>query len=510
MVADNRALNAAEIRQHQTRLSSTPLQVNVDLTGICNINPPCVFCSGKNVGYNYAPLDVARLDAYAPYLERCERINDDSFGEPLSHPALAAFGKRFTSEGQRFTFVSNGLLLTPAKAHELAELGVNLGLHISFNAATAETFYHLTGKSFELLVENVRRFVRIFRERNGDRPDLTLTFIVMRMNCHEVPAFIRLAADLECHALLASLHDRPSTPLGKFGYDFVYDREILPFAELEAIGADVRPLAASLGVILLLQWNEAADSALRGHAEPDVDVPCLIPFRFLHLQNHSGKVYGCPYHTRPLGDLAEAPVEDIWNGAVIREIRESLLGGEVAKFCWNNSAACPVIGRLRSERAEHPVTSDIVMGESDRLELVEGWHRLEEIPEQARWTSKRAVFVIGAHHHATLCIRCQSFRPDLDRHPTCGSVAVDDVPVGRFRLGEPGWHELRFPLPADGTTAGTSDRRLTGSIVTDNPWVPAGVLRSSAFEAVIGRRRMISGSRDTRELGIVVQRIWME
>ena len=167
VAADNHDLNAAEIRQGRSHLSSTPLQINIDLTGICNIHPPCVFCSGKNVGYNYAPVNVAALDAYAPYLERCERVNDDSFGEPLSHPSLVDVARRFIARGQNFSFVSNGLLLTRDKARQLAELGPNLGMHVSFNAATAETFYRLTGKSFDLLVENVRTFVDVFREQNG-------------------------------------------------------------------------------------------------------------------------------------------------------------------------------------------------------------------------------------------------------------------------------------------------------------------------------------------------------
>ena len=48
------------------------------------------------------------------------------------------------------------------------------------------------------------------------------------------------------------------------------------------------------------------------------------------------------------------------------------------------------------------------------------------------------------------------------------------------------------------------------AIVTENPWVPANVLSASICEPVIGMPRVVAGSYDTRELGIVVQRIWME
>ena len=508
VAAENHDLNAAEIRQGRSRLSSTPLQINIDLTGVCNIHPPCVFCSGKNVGYNYAPVNVAALDAYAPYLERCETVNDDSFGEPLLHPSFVDVARRFIDHGQNFSFVSNGLLLTRDKARQLAELGPQLGMHVSFNAATAGTFYRLTGKSFDLLVGNVRTFVEVFQEENGVSPNLILTFIVMRMNRHEVPAFLQLTADLRCRALLAPLHDRPSRPLGHFGYDFVYEREMLTFAELQQVGLEARRIAGRLGIRVLMQWDDAADSAIRGFAEPGIDVPCLIPFRFLHVQHHSHKVYACPYHTKPLGDLLESPVEAIWNGAEAQEMRRSLLAGEVPAFCWNNSAACPIIGRSRAERARLPAASEIVMGESDRFALLEGWHRLEDIPEPARWSSPRASFEIAPDARTTLCIRCQSYKPGLETDPVRGSVSIGDVAVGSFALHGPGWHDLRFSLPAAAVAA--VEGALVCTLVVSNPWVPAAVLLSSVFEAVLGRPTMITGSRDTRELGIVVRRIWME
>ena len=264
----------------------------------------------------------------------------------------------------------------------------------------------------------------------------------MRMNRHEVPAFLQLTADLRCRALLAPLHDRPSRPLGRFGYDFVYEREMLPFAELQQVGVEARRIADRLGIRVLMQWDEAADSAIRGFAEPGVDVPCLIPFRFLHVQHHSRKVYACPYHTKPLGDLLESPVEAIWNGAEAQQMRRSLLGGEVPAFCWNNSAACPIIGRSRAERARQPASSEIVMGESDRFALIEGWHRLEEIPEPARWTSPRASFEIAPDGKATLCIRCQSYRPGLETDPVRGTISLGDVALGHV---QPAWAGMARP-----------------------------------------------------------------
>jgi hypothetical protein len=105
----NRTLNVSELRQALDCLQSTPLQVNVDLTGICNIHPPCVFCSGKNVGYSYRPLPAAELDRFAHYLDRCRQVNDDSFGEPLSHPEIGT-----TPPTARFAASRNRAWTSPA------------------------------------------------------------------------------------------------------------------------------------------------------------------------------------------------------------------------------------------------------------------------------------------------------------------------------------------------------------------------------------------------------------
>jgi MoaA/NifB/PqqE/SkfB family radical SAM enzyme len=499
------------VRSGSVRLASTPLQINIELTGICNIDPPCVFCSGKNVGHNYRPMDAAYLDRYTAYLEACERINEDSFGEPLGHPQLVEIARRFAAGGRRFSLVTNGLLLTGEKARALAALGSTLGLHVSLNAASARTFHWLTGKSFDVVVENVSRFAELYRTMNGGAsPDLTLTFIVMQVNRHEVPEFLRLAARLGTYALLAPLHDRPSTPIGRFGYDFVYEREILPYEELHAIGLEAQRLARSLDVSLHLQWDAGSDSALRGFSEAGVDIPCLIPWRYLHIQQHSQKVYACPYHKRPVGDVARQSLDEIWNGDTAMELRRALAARQIPAFCWNNSASCPLILRARNDGRAEPLTGDITMGESDHTQLEEGWHAVEELPDRVRWTSGRARFRIAAGGKSVLRLRCLTFRPDLRRDPTRGRLELDGRPIGRFRLACAGWHEFRFPLPARRSSVNGHPDVLTPSLVIENPWVPARTLRTSISEPIVGVPRVDVGSLDSRELGIVVQRIWTE
>jgi MoaA/NifB/PqqE/SkfB family radical SAM enzyme len=485
-IEENRRLNTEEVRSGQTRLSSAPLQVNVELTGICNVDPPCLFCSGKNFGHNYLPLDPAYLERYADVLDRCEHVNEDSFGEPLSHPALVELARRFTANGQVFSFVTNGLLLTPAKADKLAACGPRLGIHVSFNAATEETFYKLTGKSFSRVVENVRYYGKTYREQNGGAaPDLIVTFIVMKINRHEVPDFLRLTRELGARALLASLHDRPSVPLGHFGYDFIYEDEMLPYPELVRAGEEALDLARELGIRCILQWDAARDSAIRGFAEPGVETPCLIPWRFLFIQEHTAKVFACPYHRHPYGDLNTATLEEIWNSEAAQDLRRSLARGDIPKYCLDDSAGCPLVMEARS-RPPRDVSDHITVGENDFNHLTAGWHSLEHVPDPIRWTSKTSDFLIRVEGRERLLVEATLWGKGT---AVRGRIQIDGLDLGDFCVTSGAWNLLSFELPR--TSAGPV---VQGRILTDQTWVPA--------EEGLGA--------DTRQLGIAVRRIWAD
>jgi len=488
LIEENRRLNTAEVRSGQTRLSSAPLQVNVELTGVCNIDPPCLFCSGKNFGHNYRPLDPAYLEKYSHVLDCCEHVNEDSFGEPMSHPALVELAQRFTANGQVFSFVTNGLLLTRTKADQLAACGPRLGMHVSFNASTEDTFYKLTGKSFSRVVENVRYYADTYRRQNGGAaPDLILTFIVMRINRHEVPDFLRLTRELGARALLAPLHDRPSVPLGHFGYDFVYEDEMLPYPELLQAGEEALGLSRQLGIDCVLQWDAARDSAIRGFAEPGVATPCLIPWRFLFIQEHTEKVFACPYHRHPYGDLQTATLEEIWNSETAQDLRRSLSSGDIPKYCLDHSAGCPLVMEARS-RPAHEIDDHVTMGENDFQHLTAGWHHLEHVPEPIRWTSGTSEFLLRAVGGQQLFVEAILWGEEAAERSVHGRIEVDGMDLGCFHLTSGPWDLLAFLLPP--TVAGPVIR---GRILTEQTWVPA--------QEGLGA--------DTRQLGIAVRRIWV-
>ena len=489
IVEENRLLNAEELKRGETRLASAPMVVNIEVTGRCNIVPPCVFCAGKSQGQNYDALSLGYLDRYRPLLDRSTHVNDCSFGEPLTHPQFIDLARQVTSNGQGFSFATNGLLLKGSKADELAKCGPRLAVNISVNAATAETYKKLNGHDFHGLVQNIREYIAKCKENYG-QPAIVLTFIVMKVNQGEVADFLRLAKELGCQALLTQLHPTHSPPRSEFGYCFLYEDEKLAADELAAIGTYAKAVAAELGQGLLLQW-EATDEYLGVIAEKGASTPCKYPWRSLQILDHSKQVFCCWHHNAPLGSLEEDSIEEIWNGERQRTIRRDLVQGVVPDFCLRHSTTCPVVQRLRKSETSTRgrIESRIVVGGNDNWHFSLGWYDRESSFPAFRWASREASFQIRRAPGTVVCFECfVSGRPRREG-PVSGFLECGGVKQCEFRIRSKRLVTVRGLLPQEGSAG-----PVTCRIVIENPWRPCDM----------------NGSTDQRLLGVAVTRIWCE
>ncbi|MEX2219994.1 MAG: radical SAM protein [Phycisphaerales bacterium] len=360
--ARRRDLRLAEIRAGAARLISPPATVNIEFSGRCNVWPPCTYCVGKNKpGYEEPPhIPQEQLESYMPWLLAADRVNDTTYGEPLMYPGIHELIDRLGSAGVKFGFTSNGLLLSERKARLLAAHGEHVDVCISVNAASAETYFAHQGKSFELLIGNIERFIRIHAEVRPGKPlPLILSFIVMQSNKHEVVDFVRLCTRLGVQRILFrhlfDLHE-DAFQTRQFGHDFVYGRERLAFEEYRQIEREVHESgeARAPGLTILFAWNSRS-SFLNEQAEPGVDIPCLFPWKFLCIRPIHGYYTPCVYLKKGIASTTE-PVERVWNGEVMQGLRLSLARGEVPRFCCENSDICPLVleKRARETRPAEP------------------------------------------------------------------------------------------------------------------------------------------------------------
>ena len=393
---ENARLNQQELLDGQTALASTPPSLGIDLHGVCNVKPPCVYCEwdfSKELEGDRAavPFTRATLDEWGAFFDNSTTLINCSIGEPFMMRNLDELLDIFRRTGKTLQMTTNGQILTDRNIQRL--LGLPIDLYVSLDAATPETYAKLRNNTFDRLVTNLRRLIATKGGR-GRLPYVHLVFMPMRCNIHELEAFVRLAAELNADRLvLRPLNFSEGVVLDwtRNGYHFEYQKELLPFDELVRASGRAFRLCRDLGVELADQmdfggsmrdlfhdeFDAGSETTRRAEPVPPTEpwagapVPvaapaieplpplaatppslgsgrstpaCLEPWKSLYILRRG--VLPCCYGGEPL-----APMEDYrsaWNSPTMQAIRRALLRGKFHDYCLR-SPACPIV--RKSEHA---------------------------------------------------------------------------------------------------------------------------------------------------------------
>ena len=391
---DNKVLNTREMLEGKLVLESTPPQLGIDLHGQCNVKPPCVYCewddSKEKEGDNVdVPFTLETLEEYGEFFDNTSDLQNCSVGEPFMMRQLDELLDVFGNEGKFLEMSTNGQILTERNIAKL--VGRNIHLYISLDAATPETYRRLRNDTFERIVANVRRLTAAKDSRRQKLPKVSLVFMPMRANLHELEAFVKLCRHVKADRLVL----RPlNTTLGndlvwdRSEYHFDYDREILPFPELVRVSGRAAALCQQHGVALVDQLdfggeleslfveefrdgqNEASAEASEpappaATAEPPTPPPpvapapapalpppslglekrpiCIEPWTSLFILRRG--VLPCSYgyeHIAAMNGYREA-----WNSKLLQDVRASLREGELHPYCIS-SRSCPILRKWES------------------------------------------------------------------------------------------------------------------------------------------------------------------
>ncbi len=398
---DNHVLNFEEQLAGALELRSTPVKLGIDLTGSCNIKPPCVYCawdlSKEREGDNVSlPFDLDTLAEYGPFFENSTELVNCSIGEPFMMKDIDALLDAFGQRGKVLEVTTNGQILTDTNIRKL--LGRNVHLYVSLDAATPATYARLRNSRFEPVLANLRRLVEA-KGGPGNLPLLYLVFMPMRANVHEAADFVALAADLRADRLvLRPLNPSPGTDLvwDRAGYRYDYQQELLPWGELVRVSGRVAELCRRLGVELSDQMDFGGEMGPRFAAEyeagrreaadmfqptsappaPEGEVPptagsllapsgapsaapagdappagadeaplpapklpiCTEPWTSLYVLRRG--TLPCCY-----GGAAVAPMQGFqqaWNSPLLQAIRRELRAGRFHRYCFD-SPDCPLV-----------------------------------------------------------------------------------------------------------------------------------------------------------------------
>lgn len=274
-----------------------------------------------------ADLSLARVTALVEQFPALDRVVVHGIGEPLLNREIFDIVRYLKSRVPLVLFNSDAISLTAPRARRLIESGLD-EYRVSMDAACRATYRLVRGvDQFDRVVGNVGRLVALQGELDRATPRVSLWFTAGRANLAELPAFVRLAADLgvaevyvqrlvwnglglatEYNALHGRLRER--------------EAQLLDEAERVARAAGITMRASGLTTPL------ESFKAPGGNGRPWS--ACQRPWTLSYV-TANGNVLPCcispwvarDYAALVLGNAFATPFEAIWNGDGYRRFRET-------------------------------------------------------------------------------------------------------------------------------------------------------------------------------------------
>lgn len=168
-------------------------KIYVEPTNRCNIT--CRTCMRNiwdtELGMMSATTFQALLEGIRQ-LDSPPTLHFSGLGEPLFHPKTPEFIAQAHAAGCRTEMITNGTLLTEAKARDLIDAGLDL-LWVSLDGATPESYADVRlGAELPGVIAKLKHLRRIRPGGHHPRPEIGVAFVAMKRNIHELPEVIRL------------------------------------------------------------------------------------------------------------------------------------------------------------------------------------------------------------------------------------------------------------------------------------------------------------------------------
>ncbi|TNF23540.1 MAG: radical SAM protein [Deltaproteobacteria bacterium] len=191
----NRLLNFKEQVEGAVTLRSKPQSLTISPTWNCNY--ACAFCHTtpvreKNKHIELGPDFYARLREHLPYMAE---LNVSGAGEPLISKHFKDFLETTDFSAYpdlHLTITTNGSPLQPKLVDRLYHVPFR-GLIISINSASAEAHASVSQTGlWERVIANIDYLVSVRHKFAFGPPLVQLSFVLMRRNFRDLPAFIAM------------------------------------------------------------------------------------------------------------------------------------------------------------------------------------------------------------------------------------------------------------------------------------------------------------------------------
>lgn len=304
-----------------------PYGVQIGVTGDCNYS--CRFC-GLFSALNVRPdnkddskkrMTLAEFKRLTDMLREMEvqQISIVGWGEPLTHPDIAAMVRYVKTSRMKCMITTNASLLTRGKVIQFIEAGLDV-IYISLNAGGSRTYREIHGIRYEGAFDKIRDVLKnlsyIKLSRGISAPVLGIRMIICKDNFREVGELFAAADEV--------------------GADSVILQEWSRFESKEPLALDrdeIKGLLRELNMIKMninhdiqhnIDYFETRLSALltdTGSEEHSMPAyPCYAGWMYAMIL-HNGNVLPCCNCNKVMGNIYDNDFSEIWSSEQYQEFR---------------------------------------------------------------------------------------------------------------------------------------------------------------------------------------------
>ena len=267
--------------------------------------------------------EVQRLVDQFPVLER---VVLHGIGEPLLNKQIFEIVAYLKTRGATVLFNSDAISLTQKRAAQLIDSGLD-EYRVSMDAATRETYARIRGvDQFARVIRNVGYLVSLLQQQGCSRPRVSMWFTTLKTNLDELPAFIRLAAQLgvpEVNAQRLVFYGQGLAVQEQSLHRRLEEREQGLLGEAEAVAQQYGITFKASGATTPLQSLNGAAPDQRPWAG------CQRPWTLSYV-TANGNVLPCcisPWTTKSyrnlvLGNAFTTEFAHVWNGERYQQFRQ--------------------------------------------------------------------------------------------------------------------------------------------------------------------------------------------
>lgn len=268
------------------------------------------------------------------------RLTLQGLGEPLLSPYLLGMLRYAKDRQVSVGFNSNATLLSPRRADELLDAGLDW-LHVSLDGAGPATYEAIRdGASFRVVMDNLAGLVEAKRAAGRDHPWIRVVFVAMRRNVAELPALVRLLAGIGVDQLWVqnlSHTFSDADPAGQYQQirEYAADQALWTGEDrvaAEQAFAEARQAASAYRIQVRLPRLTVAPAAAGRDGGPG----CTWPWDGAYVTSQ-GVVQPCCMvmgdDRVTLGSLDEQSFPEIWYGEAYTQFRKRLATDDPPEVC---------------------------------------------------------------------------------------------------------------------------------------------------------------------------------